>query len=247
MPAFSPSFDRALMVSALVHGRQSRKGTLVPYVIHPFHVALILERHGFGATLVVAALLHDVLEDVRPEDADVQRGLRDTFREAMGTAPKEPDSFKARLERFLADEFGCDVMALVEAVTEPKASGGGQPIPWAERKRRTMEQLRRPGLPVDVLALKAADVLHNVRSIERDVRLGGLQALDRFRGTPPESLRYYAGVAKVAAGRLGAGHPLVAELRDAVRLLAQAVDEASGDPHESMAAAVRDVMAGANA
>lgn len=45
--AFSRRFDQALMLAAVVHGGVRRKGTVIPYLAHPVHVARLLEKHGF--------------------------------------------------------------------------------------------------------------------------------------------------------------------------------------------------------
>lgn len=61
---FSPEIERALRVAIAAHDGQVRKGIeSVPYVTHPFHVALMLARLGFDDTLIQAGLLHDVVED----------------------------------------------------------------------------------------------------------------------------------------------------------------------------------------
>lgn len=61
--AYSQTIDRALAFAATAHRMQTRKGTDVPYIMHPVHVAMILMRHGFGEDVVIAGLLHDVVED----------------------------------------------------------------------------------------------------------------------------------------------------------------------------------------
>jgi (p)ppGpp synthase/HD superfamily hydrolase len=45
------------------HAGQVRKGTEIPYVTHPIHVAFLLAGHGFDEDLVIAGLLHDTVED----------------------------------------------------------------------------------------------------------------------------------------------------------------------------------------
>lgn len=46
------------------HGGQERKGGVsVPYVVHPVHVAFMLARLGLDEETIVAAILHDVVED----------------------------------------------------------------------------------------------------------------------------------------------------------------------------------------
>lgn len=61
---FSHAVERALGVALDAHAGQSRKGAArAPYVVHPMHVALILARWGQDDDVIVAGLLHDVVED----------------------------------------------------------------------------------------------------------------------------------------------------------------------------------------
>ena len=62
-PILGPRFTEALVYSARLHARQTRKGTGIPYVSHLLGVcALVLEGDGTEEQ-AVAALLHDALED----------------------------------------------------------------------------------------------------------------------------------------------------------------------------------------
>jgi (p)ppGpp synthase/HD superfamily hydrolase len=61
---FSLPIERALQVSLTAHEGQFRKAAKpVPYVVHPLHVALLLSRWGQEDEVIVAGLLHDVVED----------------------------------------------------------------------------------------------------------------------------------------------------------------------------------------
>jgi (p)ppGpp synthase/HD superfamily hydrolase len=60
---FTPAVERALCVSLEAHAGQCRKGSDVPYAVHPLHVALIVARWGCDDETIQAALLHDVVED----------------------------------------------------------------------------------------------------------------------------------------------------------------------------------------
>jgi (p)ppGpp synthase/HD superfamily hydrolase len=60
---YSPRIDAALSFAAEKHAQQCRKGTSVPYIVHPVHVARLLEAYGQDEDTVVAGILHDVLED----------------------------------------------------------------------------------------------------------------------------------------------------------------------------------------
>lgn len=62
-PRYSSRLDSALSFAATAHGEQKRKGTEVPYVVHPVAVAALLASHGWDEDTVIAGLLHDVVED----------------------------------------------------------------------------------------------------------------------------------------------------------------------------------------
>ena len=55
--------DKAIQFAASMHEGQYRKGTRIPYISHPYAVAMLLLSYGYRAELVIAGLLHDVLED----------------------------------------------------------------------------------------------------------------------------------------------------------------------------------------
>jgi len=55
--------EKAVRVSVAAHGGQTRKGDNLPYIIHPFMVALKLAKYNFSDAVIAAALTHDVLED----------------------------------------------------------------------------------------------------------------------------------------------------------------------------------------
>ncbi len=61
----SDAVFEAIEFAARAHRHQHRKGTGVPYIIHPLGVAHILIDYGCPQDLVVAAILHDTVEDTR--------------------------------------------------------------------------------------------------------------------------------------------------------------------------------------
>lgn len=238
---YSLIFDRALMVASLVHARQKRKGGEVPYITHPVHVAMILARHGFPERLLVAAVLHDVLEDIRPEDEELQAALRETFPAAFREAREEPEEFLAAVERFLDAEFRPDVMGLVRSLTDQKKRPDGSRIPAAESKRLARERLSQPDVPEEVIVIKCADALHNARQVVADLQAHGLPMMKRFNTTPDETLRHYAGVWKLATRRFGDAHPLAHELGHAVQEMARTLDEQFVSAHEQVRQAMREM------
>jgi (p)ppGpp synthase/HD superfamily hydrolase len=55
--------EKAIRISVFAHQNQTRKGDNLPYIIHPFAVALKLQKYNFPDYVIAAALTHDVLED----------------------------------------------------------------------------------------------------------------------------------------------------------------------------------------
>lgn len=96
MYAFSARYDHALAFAAHAHRAQVRKGSDTPYIAHVVHVATILLRHDLAEDVVVAGLLHDVVEDCA-----------------------------VAIEQ-IGELFGPVVAGLVDAVSERKLAGGAE-------------------------------------------------------------------------------------------------------------------------
>ena len=122
------SFNAALALAAEAHRGQIRKGTAnalglpLPYITHPVAVATLVQRYGGNEEQILAALLHDVLEDGGP-----------VWREPIRAA------------------FGDGVLALVEFCTDGVPDAAGHKPPWRGRKEAYLAHLRAatgPGLLV---------------------------------------------------------------------------------------------------
>ena len=122
------SFNAALAMAAEAHRGQIRKGTAnalglpLPYITHPVAVATLVQRYGGDEDQIIAALLHDVLEDGGP-----------AWREPIRAA------------------FGAGVLALVEFCTDGVPDAAGHKPPWRVRKEAYLAHLRAatgPGLLV---------------------------------------------------------------------------------------------------
>ena len=82
-------FD-AIEYAAQAHREHFRKGTNIPYIIHPISVAKILIEYDCAEELVIAALLHDTVEDT----AVTLEAIRAKFGEKVAglvEAASEPD------------------------------------------------------------------------------------------------------------------------------------------------------------
>jgi myo-inositol-1(or 4)-monophosphatase len=55
--------NKAIMFATIAHENQTRKGTDIPYIMHPIEAAVIVSQIKHDDDLVCAALLHDVAED----------------------------------------------------------------------------------------------------------------------------------------------------------------------------------------
>jgi len=62
MPGLT-KLDQAIAFAAKAHKNQERKATGMPYISHPFSVAMLLSQEGCSDEVVIAGLLHDTLED----------------------------------------------------------------------------------------------------------------------------------------------------------------------------------------
>ena len=74
--ASTTTINRAYRVAAAAHGSQ-RRGSGESYINHPLAVAYIVADIGLDEVSVVAALLHDAVEDTEITVADVERDFGD--------------------------------------------------------------------------------------------------------------------------------------------------------------------------
>jgi (p)ppGpp synthase/HD superfamily hydrolase len=82
----------ALEVAAKAHLKQKRKGTDIPYIIHPMGVALILSQEGYSEELIIAGILHDVIEDTAIKPDYIRKNFSDKVAMIVEGCT-EPDKF----------------------------------------------------------------------------------------------------------------------------------------------------------
>lgn len=63
---------KALEVAAKAHDKQYRKGSNIPYIVHPYEVGLILQYSGADIEMICAGILHDTLEDTVITKEDIK-------------------------------------------------------------------------------------------------------------------------------------------------------------------------------
>jgi len=106
-PLYSSRLDEALTLAADAFRTKVRKGTGVPYVTHLLQVMVTVGEHGGDEEQMIAAVLHDYLEDIRDASED---HLRERFGDrvarlvvALSDATTHPKpSWKERKESYVA-------------------------------------------------------------------------------------------------------------------------------------------------
>lgn len=63
--------DRAIEFAALAHAKQVRKGTNLPYIVHPMESMMICATMTDDVEIIAAAALHDVYEDTEYTYQDI--------------------------------------------------------------------------------------------------------------------------------------------------------------------------------
>ncbi len=72
----TPRLERAITVAATAHRRQTRKGSDIPYITHPFSVMCIASQATNDEDILIACLFHDIVEDV-PEEYSHEKMLEE--------------------------------------------------------------------------------------------------------------------------------------------------------------------------
>lgn len=66
------NIEKAIIFASKAHKGQYRKKTNVPYISHPFSVAILLLKEQCSEDVVIAGLLHDLIEDTSVTLKDIQ-------------------------------------------------------------------------------------------------------------------------------------------------------------------------------
>jgi (p)ppGpp synthase/HD superfamily hydrolase len=180
----TPRIERAIVRATELHAGQRRKVNNAPYIVHPYAVAFLLAHYTDNEDVVIAGLLHDVLEDVPGYSA-----------------------------QDLADEFGKHVESIVSEVTEDyteaeKEDHSLRKHNWKERKEKYLINLSDDSH--EALLVATADKIHNLRSLIDDYRICGESAWERL-GNKERIFWFYGEATRIISERLD--HPLAEELR----------------------------------
>jgi len=171
----TPLIQKAIVFATKLHQGQFRKGTPdVPYIVHPFSVAVILSEHTDDENIIVAGLLHDILEDVKGyREADMRQDFGDKVTDLVLQVSEEKDP------NIKYDERGT----------------------WKERKESYLKNLRND--ETAALMICAADKIHNLNSLSSELEKSGVDILNRLNAGRDKQLWYYRQVVDIVKERLG--------------------------------------------
>lgn len=115
--------DRALCLAVEGHKGTVRKGTNVPYIVHPMEAMIIVSTMTDDQELMAAALLHDAVEDTGITLDDIRR------------------------------ELGPRVAVLVDSETDREVEGLSHVESWQHRKQAAVDRLASASRDVQMVAL----------------------------------------------------------------------------------------------
>ena len=110
---FSSKIYKAINIAAHLHDGQERKGDGLPYIVHPFAVALILLEHTSDEDVLIAGILHDTIEDTTytKEQMEQDFGQRITQFVLDVTEPPKPLPWQQRKDGYLQHLAGASYEA----------------------------------------------------------------------------------------------------------------------------------------
>jgi DNA-binding MarR family transcriptional regulator len=168
--------SKAFEFASEAHKNEFRKGTTIPYIVHPLDVLSILLKNGASEDLSIAGLLHDVLEDT----------------------PRSREEIRI--------SFGDSVGLLVEDASENEeltkgVSNEEKKKTWKIRKSQKIEKVRTSGRELRLLI--CADKLSNIRDLIEDLHSNGEVVWGKFNASKDQQSWYYHEIAAAMASPKG--------------------------------------------
>ena len=75
--------EKAIVYATQKHKHQFRKGTKIPYIVHPIEVMQILRENDADEDTIIAGLLHDTIEDTDTTYQDIKNEFGDEIAEIV--------------------------------------------------------------------------------------------------------------------------------------------------------------------
>lgn len=115
--------NKAIVFATSAHEGQLRKGTQIPYILHPLESAAIVGTMTTNDEIIAAAVLHDVVEDTNTTVEQIK------------------------------EHFGDRVAALVASESEDKRENLSAESTWKIRKQETIDHLKTAPIEVKMITL----------------------------------------------------------------------------------------------
>lgn len=93
----SIKIHNAIIFATMKHKEQKRKGTDIPYIVHPMEVMQILTSMNCGTDVIIAGILHDTLEDTDTKPDEIKNIFGDNVLKIVQT--ESEDKSKSWKER----------------------------------------------------------------------------------------------------------------------------------------------------
>lgn len=117
------TLNKAIVFATKAHEGQFRKGTNIPYILHPLEAAAIVGTITQDDEILAGAVLHDVIEDTNTTINEIK------------------------------DLFGERVAELVASESENKRENEAAESTWKIRKLETLEHLQTAPIDVKIITL----------------------------------------------------------------------------------------------
>ena len=114
--------EKAYKFATKAHKKQTRKGTKIPYIVHPVEASIIAYELSDKVEVVVAAVLHDIIEDTDYGYSDIE------------------------------NIFGIEIADFVSSESEDKREELPAEQTWKIRKEETLSNLSRESEEVKIIA-----------------------------------------------------------------------------------------------
>ena len=165
--------QKAIAKSAVLHIHQKRQECNSPFILHPYSVAFILADYTDNEDIIVAGLLHDVLEDIPGYTVDDMKG-----------------------------DFGDKITQIVKEVSEDSYLDNNfdKKTLWQMRKKGYLENLRNNSF--ESLMVCAADKIHNLNSIIGAYKEYGREVFDMFNASIDMRMWFHKEVLDILKQRL---------------------------------------------
>lgn len=185
----------ALKVASKAHRDQMRKDTDIPYISHLVAVGMIIGEYTTDEDAVVAGILHDALEDVRPSiysEADMR------------------------------DDFGDKITDIVKDVSEDKVAGEPEK-PWIERKKGYLTHLDSLA-NVEPMIVSTADKIHNLTDMLDEYERVGDELWGKFNASKDDELWFYKSFLEIIQKK-GIPEKMKADLESLVNMLESVIKQ----------------------